>query len=177
MTREQKVQLVQELVEQFKEYPNFLVTDTEGMNVASVNDLRRAAFNAKIPVRVVKNSLIKKALEEIGSNYSDAYPALKRQSAVFFTNETAFKDAAKLIKDFRKKGAEKPTLKVACIDSSVFIGDDQLDVISKLKSKKDLVGEIIGLLQSPMSNVMGALNSGSNIITGVLKSLAEKEGN
>jgi len=177
MTREEKVQLVQELVEQFKEYPNFLVTDTEGMNVAAVNNLRRAAFGAKIPVRVVKNSLIKKALSEISGDYSEAYPVLKRQSAVFFANETSFKDAAKLIKDFRKKGAEKPILKVACIDSSVFIGDDQLDVISKLKSKKDLVGEIIGLLQSPMSNVMGALNSGSNIITGVLKTLAEKEDN
>ncbi|MFN0203807.1 MAG: 50S ribosomal protein L10 [Bacteroidia bacterium] len=174
MTKEEKVQLVQELVGQFQQYPNFYVTDTEGMNVAQVNKLRRAAFEAKIPMRVVKNSLIKKALDQLEGDYTEAYPALKRQSAVFFTNEIAFKDVAKLIKDFRKGGA-KPELKVACIDSTAFIGDDQLDALTKLKSKKDLLGEVVGLLQSPMSNVMGALQSGSNILTGVLKSLAEKE--
>jgi large subunit ribosomal protein L10 len=173
MTKEQKIQLVQELTEQFQQYPNFYVTDTGGMNVEQINKLRRVAFNAKIPVRVVKNSLIKKALANLGSSYEDAFPALKNHSAIFFTNEENAKEPAKLIKDFRKK-AEKPSLKVACIDSAIFIGDDQLENLIKLKSKKDMIGEIVGLLQSPMGNVMGALQSSNNILTGVLKTLSEK---
>lgn len=175
MTKEEKQSLVLELVEQFKAYPNFLVTDTGGMSVAKVNNLRRQAFAANIPLRVVKNSLIMKALDQLPEDYSSIYPALKQQSAVFFATESNFKDAAKLIKSFRTKGVEKPSLKVACIDASPFIGDDQIDVLLKLKSKKDLVGEIIGLLQSPMSNVMGALSSGGNILHGVLKTLGDKE--
>lgn len=176
MTKEQKVTLVQELTENLKEYPFFYVTDTEGMNVAQVNKLRRAAYEAKIPMKVVKNSLIKKALENIEGDFTTAYSALKRQSAIFFSTEANFKDVANLIKDFRKS-SDKPTLKVACIDSTMFVGDDQIDTLTKLKSKKDLVGEIVGLLQSPMSNVMGALKSGNNILAGVLQTLSEKESN
>ena len=176
MTKQEKAELVQELVEQFKQYPNFYVTDTQGMNVAQVNNLRRAAFNANIPLRVVKNSLIEKALDQLPEDYSAAYPALKNISAVFFTNEANFKEVANLIKDFRKKnkGLDKPALKVACIDSTPFIGDDQIDVLIKLKSKKDLLGEVIGLLQSPMSNVMGALNSGGGTIHALLQTLSER---
>ncbi|MBX7242541.1 MAG: 50S ribosomal protein L10 [Bacteroidia bacterium] len=174
MTKDQKVILVQELVEQFKQYPNFLITDTEGMNVAQVGMLRRAAFEANIPIRVVKNSLIVKALSQVEGDYEAAYPALKRQSAVFFTNETSFKTAAKLIKEFRSKGNTKPTLKVAFVEASSFFGDDQIDTLIKLKSKEELVGEIIGLLQSPMQNVLGALNSGGNILHGVLKTLESR---
>lgn len=176
MTKEEKVILVQELTEQFRQYPNFLITDTEGMNVAQVGKLRRAAFEAKVPVRVVKNSLIKKALTQLGGDYTETFRVLKKQSAVFFADETSFKTAAKLIKDFRKGGGKKPTLKVACVDSLPFIGDDQIDVLIKLKSKEDLLGEVIGLLQSPMQNVLGALNSGGNIIHGILKTLESKEG-
>lgn len=177
MTKQEKVELVQDLVTQFKQYPNFYVTDTQGMNVAQVNNLRRAAFAAKIPMRVVKNSLIEKALDSLPGDYSDAYPAFKNISAIFFTNEANFKEVAHLIKDFRKKnkGLEKPLLKVASIDTTSFIGDDQIDVLIKLKSKKDLLGEVIGLLQSPMSNVMGALNSGAGTIHGLLKTLSERE--
>lgn len=174
MTKDEKKILVQELVEQFKQYPNFLITDTAGMSVAKVNTLRRQAFNANIPMKVVKNTLIIKALDQLEEDYTAAYPALKLQSAIFFANETNFKDVAKLIKDFRGKSETKPALKVACIDAASFIGDDQIDVLIKLKSKKDLIGEIIGLLQSPMSNVLGALQSGGNIIHGVLKTLEEK---
>lgn len=173
MTKEEKIQLVQELKTQFEQYPNFLVTDTEGMNVAKVNELRRAAFKANIPLRVVKNTLIIKALDGLEGDYSDTYSSLKRQSAVFFANESNFKDVAQLILDFRKKD-EKPALKVACIESTAFHGDGQLTVLTKLKSKKDLVGEVIGLLQSPISNVMGALNSGGATLHGVLKTLSEK---
>lgn len=175
MTKQEKAELVQDLVEQFKQYPNFYVTDTQGMNVAQINNLRRAAFNANIPLRVVKNSLIEKALDQLPEDYSAAYPALKNISAVFFTNETNFKEVANLIKDFRKKNkADKPALKVACIDATSFIGDDQIDVLVKLKSKKDMLGEIIGMLQGPMNNVMGALNSGGTTIHGLLQTLSEK---
>lgn len=173
MTKQEKVELVQDLVAQFKKYPNFYVTDTQGMNVAQVNNLRRAAFNANIPMRVVKNSLIEKALDALPEDYSSAYPALKNISAVFFTDEANFKDVAKLIKDFRKK-SDRPTLKVASIDSTSFIGDDQIDVLIKLKSKKDLLGEVIGLLQSPISNVMGGLTSAGGTIHGLLKAISEK---
>ena len=176
MTKDQKIELVQELVVQFKQYPNFLVTDTEGMNVAQVGSLRRAAFEANIPLRVVKNTLIVKALSQLEGDFEDTYPYLKRQSAVFFVDEVSFKTAAKLIKTFRNKGSKKPTLKVACVDSSTFFGDDQIDVLIKLKSKEDLIGEIIGLLQSPMQTVMGALNSGGAILHGVLQTLESREG-
>lgn len=175
MTKEEKQSLVLELVEQFKQYPNFLITDTGGMNVAKVGSLRRRAFSANIPIRVVKNSLIKKALDQLEDDYSSIYPVLKEQSAIFFATESNFKDAAQLIKDFRSKTDTKPSLKVACIEASPFIGDDQIDVLIKLKSKKDLIGEIIGLLQSPISNVMGGLSSGGNILHGLLKTLGEKE--
>lgn len=176
MTKQEKVQLVQDLVEQFQKYPNFYVTDTQGMNVAQINNLRRAAFNANIPLRVVKNSLIEKALDQLPEDYSAAYPSLKNISAVFFTTEANFKDVANLIKDFRKKnkGSDKPALKVACIDATSFIGDDQIDVLIKLKSKKDMLGEIISMLQGPMNNVMGSLNSGATTIHGLLQTLSEK---
>ncbi len=176
MTKQEKAELVKELVAQFQEYPNFYVTDTQGMNVTQINNLRRAAFNAKIPMRVVKNTLIEKALDALPEDYSAAYPALKNISAIFFTNEANFKEVANLIKDFRKKNKklDKPTLKVACIDATSFIGDDQIDVLIKLKSKKDLLGEVIGLLQSPISNVMGALTSGGQTIHGLLQTLEER---
>ena len=148
------------------------VTDAGGLTVAQVNDLRRMSFKAGIELRVVKNTLLRKAMEATGKDYSGVFPELQQQSSVFFVGEN-YKVPAKLIKDFRKKGA-KPALKVAYVDESVFVGDDQLDVLQNLKGKNELIGEVIGLLQSPIQKLLGQLSSGGTTIAGVLKTLEER---
>ena len=172
MTREEKNAIVQDLVAQLHAAPNVYVTDAGGLTVAQVNDLRRMSFKAGIEMRVVKNTLLRKAMEGTGKDYSGVFPELKEQSSVFFVGEN-YKVPAKLIKDFRKKGA-KPALKVAYVDESVFVGDDQLDVLQNLKRKNELIGEVIGLLQSPIQKLLGQLSSGGTTIAGVLKTLEER---
>ena len=172
MTREEKNAIVQDLVAQLHAAPNVYVTDAGGLTVAQVNDLRRMSFKAGIEMRVVKNTLLRKAMEGTGKDYSGVFPELKEQSSVFFVGEN-YKVPAKLIKDFRKKGA-KPALKVAYVDESVFVGDDQLDVLQNLKGKNELIGEVIGLLQSPIQTLLGQLSSGGTTIAGVLKTLEER---
>jgi large subunit ribosomal protein L10 len=172
MTREEKNAIVQDLVAQLHAAPNVYVTDAGGLTVAQVNDLRRMSFKAGIEMRVVKNTLLRKAMEGTGKDYSGVFPELKEQSSVFFVGEN-YKVPAKLIKDFRKKGA-KPALKVAYVDESVFVGDDQLDVLQNLKGKNELIGEVIGLLQSPIQKLLGQLSSGGTTIAGVLKTLEER---
>jgi large subunit ribosomal protein L10 len=179
MTKEQKFAVVEELAARFQEYPNFYVADTTGMTVAQINTLRRECFSAGIPVQVVKNTLIIKAIEKAGlSDYAEAYPALKQTSALFFTTVENASAPAKVIKAFRDKQnakeTPKPALKAACIDASVFIGDDQLEALTKLKTKQELIGEIIGLLQSPAKNVVSALQSGGNKLAGIVKTLSER---
>jgi large subunit ribosomal protein L10 len=172
MTREEKNAIINDLVAQLKATPNVYVTDAGGMTVAQVNDLRRASFKAGIELRVVKNTLLRKAMEASGRDYSGVFPELKNQSSVFFVGEN-YKVPAKLIKDYRKKG-DRPSLKVAFVDEAVFIGDDQLDVLQNLKGKNELIGEVIGLLQSPIQKVLGQLSSGGTTIAGVLKTLEER---
>lgn len=172
MTREEKNAIVQDLVSQLKVAPNVYVTDAGGLTVAQVNDLRRMSFKAGIELRVVKNTLLRKAMEATGKDYSGVFPELHRQSSVFFVGEN-YKVPAKLIKDFRKKG-DKPALKVAYVDEAVFVGDDQLDVLQSLKGKNELIGEVIGLLQSPIQTLLGQLSSGGTTIAGVLKTLEER---
>jgi large subunit ribosomal protein L10 len=172
MTREEKNAIINDLVAQLKATPNVYVTDAGGMTVAQVNDLRRASFKAGIELRVVKNTLLRKAMEASGRDYSGVFPELKNQSSVFFVGEN-YKVPAKLIKDYRKKG-DRPSLKVAFVDEAVFIGDDQLDVLQNLKGKNELIGEVIGLLQSPIQKVLGQLGSGGTTIAGVLKTLEER---
>ena len=172
MTREEKNTIVQDLVSQLKTAPNVYVTDAGGLTVAQVNDLRRMSFKAGIELRVVKNTLLRKAMEATGKDYSGVFPELQQQSSVFFVGEN-YKVPAKLIKDFHKKGA-KPALKVAYVDESVFVGDDQLDVLQNLKGKNELIGEVIGLLQSPIQKLLGQLSSGGTTIAGVLKTLEER---
>lgn len=174
MTKEEKVQLVQELVSTFQQYPNFYIADTGGMTVADVNELRRACFNASIKIQVVKNTLVKKALEQMGDDYSEAYPALKQTSALMFTNEENASLPAKVLKEYRTGDRKLPVLKAAVIDRSVFFGDDKLDSLTKLKTKAQLVGEVIGLLQSPARNVISALQSGGQTIAGLVKALEER---
>jgi len=178
MTKEQKIEVVQDLVARLQEYPNFYVADTTGMTVAQVNNLRRACFTAGIPMRVVKNTLIKKAIEEMGLDYSEAYPAFKQTSALFFAKADNASAPAKVLQAFRKgqnpKEAPKPALKAACIDASVFLGDSQLEALTKLKTKEELIGEIIGLLQSPAKTVISQLQSGGQKLAGIVKALEER---
>jgi large subunit ribosomal protein L10 len=172
MTREEKNTIVQELVAQLKAAPNVYVTDAGGLTVAQVNELRRMSFKAGIAMRVVKNTLLRKAMEASGIDYSGTFSELKNQSSVFFAGDN-YKAPAKLIKDFRKKG-DKPSLKVAFVEESVFIGDEQLTTLESLKGKFELIGEVIGLLQSPIQKVLGQLSSGGTTIAGVLKTLEER---
>ena len=167
--------MVQELTEKFKTYPNFYIADAGGMTVAQVNDLRRLCFKADITMTMVKNTLIRKALEQLDGDYSEVYGSLKQPSSIFFATEENPSVPAKVIKEFRKAG-EKPALKAAVIDTAVFVGDDQLKVLVDLKSKAELVGEIVGLLQSPAKNVISALKSGGGKLAGILKTLSEREG-
>ena len=173
MNKEEKYELVNTLTEQIKEYGNFYITDTADLSVAKVNAIRRKCFESDITMQVAKNSLIKKALEAAGEDYSQLYDVLKGTSAIMFSKSA--KAPAKLIKDLRKQG-DKPALKGAYVYSSSFVGDNQLDALVNLKSKEELVGEIIGLLQSPAKNVISALQSGGNTIAGLVKTLQERQG-
>lgn len=173
MTKEEKFQLVEALGEKLKEKSNIYVADTGGLTVEKVNNLRKLCFEAGIEMQVVKNTLLIKALEAAEGNYEELYSALKLQSAVFFVGEDV-NTPGKVIKKFRKEGNEKPILKGAYVDEAIFIGDEQLDTLANLKSKKELIAEIVALLESPIKKVMGQLNSGGNTITGLLKALEER---
>jgi large subunit ribosomal protein L10 len=172
MTREEKNAVVKDLTAQLKVTPNVYVTDAGGMTVAQVNTLRSMCFKAGIEMRVVKNTLLRKAMEATGKDYSGVFPELKNQSSVFFVSDN-YKAPAKLIKDFRKKGA-KPSLKVAYVEEAVFVGDGELETLQTLKGKNELIGEVIGLLQSPFTILMGQLSSGANTLGGLLKTLEER---
>jgi len=171
MNKEEKHELVLALTEQIKEYGNFYITDTSDLTVAKVNHIRRKCFESDITMQVAKNSLIKKAMENIEGDFSSLYDVLKGSSSILFSKSSTA--PAKLIKQLRKTG-EKPILKAAYIDSAVFIGDKQLDTLVNLKSKEQLIGEIIGLLQSPAKNVISALQSGGNKLAGIVKTLQER---
>jgi large subunit ribosomal protein L10 len=171
MNKEEKHELVIALTEQMKEYGNFYITDTSDLTVAKVNHIRRQCFESDITMQVAKNSLIKKAMEAMGGDFAPIYDVLKGSSSILFSKSSTA--PAKLIKQLRKKG-EKPILKAAYIDTAIFIGDKQLDTLINLKSKDQLIGEIIGLLQSPAKNVISALQSGGNILAGVVKTLQER---
>lgn len=171
MNKEEKYDLVLALTEQMKEYGNFYITDTSDLTVAKVNNIRRQCFENDITMQVAKNSLIRKAMEAAGGDYTPIYDVLKGSSSILFSKSATA--PAKLIKKLRKAG-DKPLLKAAYIDSAIFIGDNQLDTLTKLKSKEQLIGEIVGLLQSPAKNVISALQSGGNILAGVVKTLQER---
>jgi large subunit ribosomal protein L10 len=171
MNKEEKYDLVLALTEQMKEFGNFYITDTSNLTVAKVNDIRRQCFESDITMQVTKNSLIKKAMDNIEGDFAPLYDVLKGSSSILFSKSATA--PAKLIKKLRKKG-DKPVLKAAYIDASLFIGDNQLDTLINLKSKEQLIGEVIGLLQSPAKNVVSALQSGGNILAGLVKTLEER---
>jgi len=171
MNKEEKHDLVIALTEQIKEYGNFYITDTSNLTVAKINDIRRKCFEAGIEIKVAKNTLIKKAMEAVDGDFTEMYDVLKGASSIMFSKSGTA--PAKLIKQLRKAG-DKPVLKAAYIDTAVFIGDSQIDTLINLKSKEQLIGEIIGLLQSPAKNVIGALQSGGNKLAGIVKTLQER---
>jgi large subunit ribosomal protein L10 len=163
MTKDQKNEVIELLKGKFSQYNNFYVTDTESLTVAQVGKLRRACFNKKVEMKMAKNTLIKKALESLDSErYSGVYDALHNVTALMFSENA--KDPALIISSFRKEiNKDKPVLKAAFIDGDVFSGDNQLKTLATLRSKQDLIGEIIGLLQSPAKNVISALNAGGKL--------------
>ncbi len=175
MTREEKAVIIEELSEKFKATPFFYIVGADGMSVGETNNLRRKCFNSGIEYRVIKNTLIAKALETLDTDYTPFDgTVLKGFSGVMFHPESG-KVAAKLIKEYRKEsGNDKLKLKGASIDYSLFIGEDQLDTLIALKSREELIGEIIGLLQSPAKNVISALQGGGNKLAGILQTLAER---
>ncbi|MCH4551308.1 MULTISPECIES: 50S ribosomal protein L10 [Aestuariibaculum] len=173
MTREEKSQVIEELTLELANNANIYLADISGLNAGTTSDFRRAAFKANVKMAVVKNTLLEKAMEASEKNFEDLPSVLKGNTIVMYS-ETG-NAPAKLIKNFRKK-AEKPLLKGAFIEEAVYIGDNQLDALVDIKSREELLGEIVGLLQSPAKNVVSALKSSGGKLAGILKTLSEKEG-
>ncbi|MFS4482063.1 50S ribosomal protein L10 [Hyunsoonleella sp. 2307UL5-6] len=173
MTREEKSQVIQDLTAQLADNANIYLTDISGLNAGTTSDLRRACFKANISMAVVKNTLLEKAMDASDREFGDLPSVLKGNTSVMYS-ETG-NAPAKVIKAFRKK-SEKPLLKGAFIEEAVYIGDDQLDMLVDIKSKEELIGEIVTLLQSPAKNVISALKSGGGTLAGIIKTLSEKEG-
>ena len=171
MTREEKSKVIEDLTAQLADANVLYVADISGLNAETTSNLRRPCFKANIQLNVVKNTLLAKAMERSPNDYGDLPSVLKGNSVVFISDTG--NAPAKLIKDFRKK-AEKPSLKGAYIDSAIFLGDNQLNTLVAIKSKEEVIGEIIGLLQSPAKNVISALKSGGSTIAGLVKTLSER---
>ncbi len=177
MTREEKAVVIEELTQKLKDNGAFYVTDASGLTVEQINAFRRMCFKAGVEYKVYKNTLIQKALQQLDNDYSEFYEkVLKGFSGILFAGEVA-NAPAKVIRDFRKSGMSdtKPMLKGASIDNDLYIGEEHLKMLSELKSKHELIGEIIGLLQSPAKNVVSALQSGGNTLAGLVKTLSERE--
>lgn len=174
MTREDKAQIIEELSQKFADNTHFYITDAGGLTVAQVNAFRRLCYKSGIEYRVYKNTLIQKALEKQERvDYSPLFGSLKGFSGVLFSKEVG-NLPARVITEFRRKLEGKPVLKAASIDSDFFIGDENLSTLNELKSKNELIGDVISLLQSPAKNVLSALLSGKNTIAGLVKALEER---
>lgn len=173
MTRTEKGDLINDLKDKFENNSFFYVTDSSTLTVEKINKLRRMCFDKGVEVKVVKNTLAIKAMESHpeSKNFQALFGAMKGQSTIMFSDNG--KLPATIIKEFRGKD-DRPVLKAAYIDSDVFLGDDQLEFLLKMKSKNELIGEVIGLLQSPAQNVVSALKSGGGTIAGLLKTLEER---
>ena len=173
MTREEKSEVIKDLTAQLTENETIYLADISGLDAGSTSNLRRACFKAGVKLAVVKNTLLKKAMESSDKDFGELPEVLKGNTSLMFA-ETS-NAPAKVIKAFRKK-SEKPLLKGAFIEEAIYIGDDQLNTLVDIKSKDELIGEIIGLLQSPAKNVISALKSGGGTIAGIVKTLSEREG-
>lgn len=173
MRREDKNLLIDKLTEQINKYPHFYLTDISDLNADTTSKLRRKCFEKQIELVVVKNTLFIKALEKSGkSDFTQLYDSIKGSTSVMFTESGNV--PAKLIKEFRKANP-KPLLKAAFVEESIYVGENQLEALVSLKSKNELVADVIAMLQSPAKNVVSGLQSGRNILAGVVKTLSEKE--
>jgi len=171
MRKEEKAAAVEIMVEQINSSSHLYLTDISGLNAEDSSDLRRKCFENNIKVVVVKNTLLKLALDKADGEYEEMYETLKGNTAVMYAE--IGNAPAKVIKDFREN-SEKPLLKSAYVEQSVYIGDDQIETLATIKSKEELIGEVITLLQSPMKNVMSSLNSGNTLLAGLVKTLSER---
>jgi len=180
MTREEKHQIVQELSEKLASTSFFYITDASDMTVADINKFRRMCFDRGMDYKVYKNTLIRKALDTLSGDTAEMDAALKGASGILFSTESG-SAPARLLKDFykanppaSKTAPQRPVFKGAYIDSDIFVGADNLETLSKIKSKHEIIGEVIGLLQSPAKNVISGLQGGGNKLAGILKTLSEK---
>ncbi|MEE9348979.1 MAG: 50S ribosomal protein L10 [Flavobacteriaceae bacterium] len=171
MTREEKSVVIKDLTSQLSENNIIYLADISGLDALATTNLRRACFKANVKLAVVKNTLLAKAMESSDKEFGELPETLKGNTSILFS-ETG-NAPAKVIKEFRKK-SDKPVLKGAYIEEAIYVGDNQLDALVNIKSKEELIGEIITLLQSPAKNVISALQSGGNTLSGIIKTLSEK---
>jgi len=172
MTREEKSKVIERLTAELADNTNIYMTDASGLNAIDTSKLRRACFKANIKLSVVKNSLLAKAMEASERDFGELNQVLVGNTALMYSK--VGNSPAKLIKEFRKK-SEKPILKGASIEDTVYLGDDQVSFLANIKSKEELIGEVISILQSPSKNLISALLSSKSTISGVLKTLADKK--
>lgn len=173
MTREEKSKAIEVLTAQLGDNANIYLADISGLDAGTTSNLRRACFKAGVKLTVVKNTLLHKAMEGSGKDFGELKDVLKGNTSLMIS-ETG-NAPAKVIKEFRKKN-DKPLLKGAFIEEAIYVGDDQLDALVDIKSREELIGDIVGLLQSPAKNVVSALKSGGGKLAGIIKTLSEKEG-
>ena len=171
MTREEKSQVIQDLTAKLADTSTIYLADISGLDATTTSNLRRACFKADVQLSVIKNTLLAKAMEASDKDFGDLPSVLKGNTSMLVAE--AANAPAKLIKEFRKK-SDKPFLKGAYAEESVYIGDDQLDALVNIKSREELIGDIITLLQSPAKNFISALQSGGNKLSGILTTLSEK---
>ena len=171
MTREEKATVIQDLTTQLGENSIIYLADISGMDAGTTSDLRRACFKANIKLAVVKNTLLAKAMEASEKEFGELPEVLKGNTSLMFSE--VGNAPAKLIKNFRKK-SNKPLLKGAFVEEAIYVGDETLDALVSIKSKEEMIGEVIGLLQSPAKNVISGLKSGGGKLAGILKTLSEK---
>ena len=171
MTKQEKVQEIEDLTSEITSVKNLYLTDIAGLDATQTTALRRACFNANIRLSVVKNTLLAKAMEASEKDFGELKSVLKGNTSLMISD--AGNAPAKLIKDFRKK-SEKPLLKGAYIEETIYIGDDQIDYLESIKSKEELIGDVISILQSPAKNLILALESGKSNLSGILKTLSDR---
>ncbi len=174
MKRSEKQSIIENLTQEINSYNHFYLTDIEALNASKTSALRAICFQQNVKLIVVKNTLLRKAFEASDKNLEELYGVLKGNTSLMFCDTANL--PAKMIKDFRKKQkVDKPLFKGAYAEECVYVGENQLDALVDIKSKEQLLGEVIGLLQSPAQKLISALQSGQNTITGVLKTLSDKE--
>lgn len=173
MKKEVKDTIIVELGEQLKQYPHFYLVDLTGLNAADTSDLRRKCFKSEVKLVVVKNTLLEKAMKAAETDYSPLFDVMKGNTAIMFCNTANV--PAKLLQEYKKNKKEVPALKAAYAEESFFVGADKLDELVAIKSKNELIADVVALLQSPAKNVISALSSGANKIHGILETLSKKE--